>query len=757
MSTQAATMFNTVTGETMPLRGVHARGRLQGLLFELEVEQTWENTGAINIEGEYTFPVPHRAVLLGLELELGVRRLKALATPVRHARDNYERAIDEGDSAALLERSGDGLYTLSLGNLMAGERAVIRYRYAELLDRSGDEVRMSVPTVIAPRFGDPAAHGLLPHQMPHTDLGVAYSFGITVDIVGDMSSATLESPSHSIRTEQTEEGCRVLLASEASLDRDFVLKASGPVTRAAAIVANDENEYVTLVSLDPGITETPPGPLQLKLLVDCSGSMGGDSIEAARRALSACIARLEHRDLVSLSRFGSHVEHLTDGLVAASEVAKAGLTRYLGGLQADLGGTALPQALAATIAIPGAIDVAPKDILLVTDAEVWALDAVVETAARSGHRLFVVAVGAAPAEALSRRLADSTGGACEFVAPGEDAEAGIVRMFRRLRETPKRILSVDWPTPPVWEAPRPTAVFSGDTLHLIAGFAEPPQGKIAVSVGGACEGAAESVRLTVSLSEASADLILPRLAAARRLTDMDESEATMLAERYQLASSYTSLVVVQVRDAEGKAAALPELRSVAQMLAAGWGGAGSVKASAVAADRSMSPPVYKMSLGPRESLRFEAAEFHDPADYADARRTGKPARTEWAAQVLHALVTELEGGEPMPEQWDRLTQLGVPDDIVRSLVAIATSEGLSPDRTIVLFIALLAMTDAGSQIELEARTQLVKQSPLERDTRDARYSIRGILTRCGLPIVSQRNVVESSVTHGGTGIGEVEI
>jgi len=48
-----------------------------------------------------------------------------------------------------------GLYTVSVGNLMAGETAVIRYRYAELLDAHDGYLRINVPTVIAPRYGDP--------------------------------------------------------------------------------------------------------------------------------------------------------------------------------------------------------------------------------------------------------------------------------------------------------------------------------------------------------------------------------------------------------------------------------------------------------------------------------------------------------------------------------------------------------------------------------------------------------------------------
>jgi len=77
-----------------------------------------------------------RAVLLGFDLEIGDRKLKAHAVARQEASEEYERAIDQGDTAALIEHDGHGLYTVSLGNLMAGENAVLRYRYAETPGRT---------------------------------------------------------------------------------------------------------------------------------------------------------------------------------------------------------------------------------------------------------------------------------------------------------------------------------------------------------------------------------------------------------------------------------------------------------------------------------------------------------------------------------------------------------------------------------------------------------------------------------------------
>ena len=146
-----AAMLKSTAGVAMALEGVDAKGRLRGLVFELVVEQRYRNPHATNIEAVYTFPLPSDAVLLDLEVEIGDRKLVGVVVEKKDAERDYEEAIDKGDTAIMLERAGDGLCTMNLGNLMAGERATIRYRYAQLLRFEHGSVRLAIPSVVAPR------------------------------------------------------------------------------------------------------------------------------------------------------------------------------------------------------------------------------------------------------------------------------------------------------------------------------------------------------------------------------------------------------------------------------------------------------------------------------------------------------------------------------------------------------------------------------------------------------------------------------
>lgn len=158
--------------------------------------------------------------------------------------------------------------------------------------------------------------------------------------------------------------------------------------------------------------------------------MAGDSIEAAKRALQAVVSQLSPEDKFSLSRFRSTVSHRSRGLWPVTEATKLAAQRWVGVLEADLGGTEMESALASTFNLDSA---SGADVLLVTDGQISDIDGTIEAARVSGHRLFVVGVGSSPAESHLRLLAEATGGACDFVAAGEAVEPAVMRMFARLR------------------------------------------------------------------------------------------------------------------------------------------------------------------------------------------------------------------------------------------------------------------------------------------------------------------------------------
>ena len=576
-------------GRQVALTEVKANVRLHDLVAEVEVEQFYTNPQNENIETVYTFPLPIGAVLLGLHVEIGGKKLSGHVIERKKAERDYEEAITDGNSAVMLQDSGPGLYTASIGNLMANESAVIRYRYALMLSWQGSRLRFLLPTTIAPRYGDAEAAGIQPHQIPASSLDVEYPFHLTVLVEGALASATIASPTHAISFERLTNGIAAKLSGYAAMDRDFVLTLESETAQSTCIYTRDGEEHVAVASLRIPPDETrEENPLALKVLIDCSGSMAGTSIVQARKATLAILDALRPTDSFNVTLFGNECKHLFPQLMPASANFIAEARSRLENLDADMGGTNMEEALVSTFAMPGSES--RPCVLLITDGEVHEHEKLVRRASASAHRVFTVGVGAAVVDVFLQSLAQKTGGACELVSPQEGMAEKILSQFHRLRQPKLEKIEINWPAVPDWTTPLPETFFAGDTVHVFAGFKQKINGDVTLRT--ALAGKELNVKAQALLCE---EKDLPRIAAAKRIEKAPEGQALALSLKYQLLTKWTTYLVIAER--EIKAGELPELHQVPQMLAAGWGGVGMEQTAAysVLDDIAFSAPSFSRS------------------------------------------------------------------------------------------------------------------------------------------------------------------
>jgi len=692
-------------GQPVALRGVTVRARLRGLMAEVQVEQSYRNAQATNIEAVYTFPLPLGAVLLGLEVEIAGRTLTGTALERKQAERDYEDAVTDGDSAVMLEEAGPGLYTASLGNLMAGESAVIRYRYGLLLSWQGSRLRFLLPTTIAPRYGNPLAAGLQPHQVPISALDVEYPLDLTVAIDGELAQAVIGSPSHPVSTARTETGVLLRMARRGYLDRDFILTLEAERTPSVALLTADGDRQVALASLRiPEATGSGDLPLSLKVVIDCSGSMAGTSIAQARKAALEILELLRPTDHLAVTRFGSTHEHLFPQMVPCDQGNLAAARGVLENLEADLGGTEMEKALDAVFGLPGREG--EPTILLITDGEIHEHERLVKRARAAGHRCFVVGVGSVVAETFLRSLADATGGACELVAPQEGMAERVLAQFHRMRQPRLSGLQVVWPGEPVWQTSLPGAVFGGDTVHVFAGFAAPVTGEVRLNAGPHFE--------SVASLQPAPEPEVPRLAAAARLVDASQADGLRLALDYQLLSRWTNYLVVAQR--ADKAQDLPQVQVVPQMLAAGWGGTGTPKANVDAAymsarshsaavDRYDVPAFLRRSASPPVFGGFVDSYDDVPFELESSAHLAVEPRTFIAALEDRLSKSQIAGA--LPDRLSDLESLGLPPGILEALRE-QVDAGVPESVLVAAFLQALANCGPGGGLSRSARRTILK-------------------------------------------------
>lgn len=684
--TMTAPILEPVGDVKVALQSVNIEADFNNLLCEVNICQKYKNLESVNIEAVYTFPLTLGAVLLDLTIKTRTKVLKGTVTGKSEAEDRYEDAITDGDTAIMLEQVDPGLYTMNIGNILPEEEVEITLTYAELYKWQDDSLRFLLPTTIAPRYGNPESVGLEPHQTPEYDLLAENPFSITVTAMGLLAEAFFECPSHSVQIEKVSDKTIITLKSgENPMDRDFVLNIrSTSKEKSYTMVGPDVDGHVMLASFQPRFPNVDhPSPRCFTIVVDCSGSMGGDSIAQARIALNEILNLLRPHDLFNVIRFGSHYSMLFSAPVKAENQNLMKARNLLEVLDADMGGTEIGKAVAAAVKIKAAKKF-QKDVLLITDGEVWDWEAVTDMVKTSGVRFFTVGVGNSVSEAFVRQLAEVTGGACELVSPNEGMVDKIVRHFKRIYYPRAEKISLKWPEGAEMMIPsKLNTAFDGDTIFAFARFRKRPGGNVTLTAQ--IENGETLTQVATPSGDSACDntAVIPgtlaRMAAAAEMKSLSDSrKLSEIAIKYQLISRYTNYLAIDVKADKEKAADLPVLRKVPQMMAAGWGGIGQVLRLPIASmdikmiHRRLN--VYKVRRGSFTGVEREVI-------------VGEHLVTEFIKD-LNKLHSSVDSKSMFVKTIVELEALGLPKDMVQRLTALKES-GVDESIIVVLFLYVL--------------------------------------------------------------------
>ena len=686
------------------LESVAIKGHLQGLCLSYEVTQAYVNTHEHNIEAVYTFPLPQGAVLLDLKVQLGDKLLSGKVMSKAQAEDGYEEAISEGNNAIMLERTEGGIYTVNVGNLLAGERAALRYRYSQLLNWQQDSLKITLPTTIAPRYGDATIAGWQPHQVISHHVNVVYPFNFTLDIDSPLANALIESPSHQVAVTRRDGNVQVTLSGgQAWLDHDLVLNLTLQAgNKNTGTIEFDHAGFVALASFSPDISGEELASACIKVVVDCSGSMAGESIGQAKMGLLRILDNLRETDTFNIVRFGTTARAYFPECVPAKGRALRMARQSVETMQADLGGTEMGMAFEFAYQLKDKGD-RPVSVVLITDGEIYGHEAIVKSAEASAHRVFSIGVGNAVAESFIRSIAHKTGGASELVSPKEGMAATIYRQFRRILQPKAVAATVRWPSQPLWQSPENiSTVYKGDTLHVYAGFSQRPEGEAILQL---TLDNGQKVEQTITLqSNPSAKIELARMAAAKRiesLTDAgNEDQATLLAEEYQLISRYSNYLIVEARDEALRPVNAPVFTKVDHMLPMP-GFRGAVNAS------------YSVPIFCRK----------DPS--------GHPATAALSCPMKIGTVYKsmLEASQPAPQSMDRLMHLvrtardwyktfnhtildRLPDALADTLERLVKDEGWT-DRVVKAALFLAMLNQCGGIISVSEKQNITAKLTAE--------------------------------------------
>ena len=106
---------------------------VSGMIARVQVEQRFVNPTAEWREGVYVFPLPEKAAVDHLRMQIGERVIEGQIKERGEARRTYETAKGEGRKTTLVEQERPNMFTTSVANIGPFEEIVVAIEYQETL------------------------------------------------------------------------------------------------------------------------------------------------------------------------------------------------------------------------------------------------------------------------------------------------------------------------------------------------------------------------------------------------------------------------------------------------------------------------------------------------------------------------------------------------------------------------------------------------------------------------------------------------
>jgi Ca-activated chloride channel family protein len=434
----------TADGRTLPLRGATLKADARGGVARVVLEQRFENVYDEPLHVTYLMPLPADGAVSGYAFTLGARRVVGEVDKKQRARERFEQAILDGRTAGLVDQERSSLFTQELGNVPPKETIVAELTLDQRLtwlDEGAWEWRF--PTVVGPRYQgapgrvvDAARTEVAVNDGP---LPVRIALTLTVrDAIPEGRKP--ESPLHKLAARSIGNHFEVGFAEDGGvrLDRDVVVRWPVAAPRVGLQVdvgrpAKGDRSYglLSIVPPSPGSAAARARRRDLILLLDTSGSMGGEPLDQSRRTCLALIDTLSDDDTLEMIEFSTSARRWKRKAVPASAGNKQDARSWLTKLEAG-GGTEMVQGVMA--ALEPLSGEAQRQVVLLTDGYIGFETEVVKAVADklpAGSRLHVVGVGSAVNRSLTGPTSRAGRGVEVIVAPGEDPERPVMRLLAR--------------------------------------------------------------------------------------------------------------------------------------------------------------------------------------------------------------------------------------------------------------------------------------------------------------------------------------
>ncbi len=456
-----------------PLLSMDVDITVSGIVARATVKQHFTNASGQWVEALYIFPLPDESAVDHLEMRINDRVIVGKIQKKEKARQTYEKAKKEGKKASLLSQLRPNIFTTAVANIGPGETVVIQIEYQQVVQRQDKVYSLRFPLVVAPRYtpGSPleADHfseegvrkGKENRTAMNADLPVLPKIGqasalervalvgsdeeqvnpvtLHVHLAAGMELSRLDSLYHGIAQQKNKDkSLDIRFTGEVKADRDFVLEWE-PATSQVPVVTlfseqqGDERSLLLMV-MPPKQQKQEPLAREVVFILDTSGSMGGESIRQAKKALLMAVERIRPQDRFNVIEFNSNATALFRQSKAGTQGHLEQAVAFIDQLESD-GGTEIRKAL--ELALDGKQrHERIRQVVFLTDGSVSNEQALFTLIKRKlgDSRLFTIGIGSAPNSYFMTRAATIGRGSYTFIGKLDEVREKMTTLFAKIEQ-----------------------------------------------------------------------------------------------------------------------------------------------------------------------------------------------------------------------------------------------------------------------------------------------------------------------------------
>src|SRR6266404_1280886 len=304
------------------------------------VDEEFYNPNPSRLEGTFVFPVPKGAHINKFTMEIDGKQVEAELLSADKARHIYEDIVRRLKDPALLEYAGRDVFKVRIFPIEPNSKKCVSLSYTQLL-KSDDGLVSYVLPLSAEKFS----------AKPIKQVSVK------VELESKKPLKSIYSPSHAVEVKRhgSNRATAGYEASEIQPDSDFALyfaqeKDEIGVNLLTYRTRGEEGYFLLLASPGLEVKEKQVVLKDVAFVLDTSGSMAGEKLKQAKKALQFCVENLNDGDRFEIIRFSTEVEPLFDKLVEASKQSRSKAEDFIKDLK-PIGGTAIDDALKKALAL----------------------------------------------------------------------------------------------------------------------------------------------------------------------------------------------------------------------------------------------------------------------------------------------------------------------------------------------------------------------------------------------------------------------